>query len=78
MLSHNLTYIDDLRFALEVMNEHFHLGFDSEHASKLRVRCRVKSERSVPQNATASIDPELTPRSSAAKARSRSPKEAFS
>ena len=28
--------IDDLRFAIDVMDEYSHLGLDSEHASKLR------------------------------------------
>jgi hypothetical protein len=28
--------IDDLRFAIDVMDEYSHLGLDSEHATKLR------------------------------------------
>lgn len=36
MLSENPAYVDDLRFALEIMDEYSHLGLDSEHASKLR------------------------------------------
>ena len=36
MLCENPTYVDDLRFALEIMDECSHLGLDSEHASKLR------------------------------------------
>ena len=36
MISQVRTYVDDLRFALEVMDEYSHLGLDSEHAAKLR------------------------------------------
>lgn len=36
MLSEVPTYVDDLRFALEIMDEYSHLGLDSEHAAKLR------------------------------------------
>jgi hypothetical protein len=36
MLCENSTYVDDLRFALEIMDEYSHLGLDSEHAAKLR------------------------------------------
>ena len=36
MLCDNPTYVDDLRFALAIMDEYSHLGLDSEHASKLR------------------------------------------
>ena len=36
MLHENPQYVDDLRFALDVMNEYSHLGLDSEQASKLR------------------------------------------
>lgn len=36
MLSEVSTYVDDLRFALEIMDEYSHLGLDSEHAAKLR------------------------------------------
>lgn len=36
MLSENPMYVDDLRFALEIMDEYSHLGLDSEHAAKLR------------------------------------------
>jgi hypothetical protein len=37
MLIESPTYIDDIRFALDVMDEHSHLGLDSEHAAKLRL-----------------------------------------
>jgi len=30
------TYANDLRYALEVLDEYEHLGLDQEHASKLR------------------------------------------
>ena len=36
MLSENPAYVEDLRFALEIMDEYSHLGLDSEHAAKLR------------------------------------------
>ena len=32
----NPGFIDDLRFAMDVMDEDSHLGLDSEYASKLR------------------------------------------
>jgi hypothetical protein len=32
----NPGYADDLRFALDVMDEYSHLGLDSEYASRLR------------------------------------------
>jgi len=36
MLCELPTYADDLRFALEILDEYSHLGLDSEHAAKLR------------------------------------------
>ena len=36
VLSERPTYVDDLRSALEIMDEYSHLGLDSEHAAKLR------------------------------------------
>jgi hypothetical protein len=36
MLIESPTYVDDMRFALDVMDEYSHLGLDSDHAAKLR------------------------------------------
>lgn len=58
MLCENPSYVDDLRFALEIMDEYSHLGLDSERASKLRtliLQQIAKAEEALQEHRTVGV-----------------------
>ena len=56
MHDNNPAFLDDLRFAIKVMDEHSHLGLDSEYASKLRTLMLRQIEKAGTPKACRSAD----------------------